>query len=190
MFYMTNYHGCLSDLDKLYDQKSGKTEIGRWLSISYPQKVTVRTTKYVRMHWISVSLNSQILRDQTWCEELTHWKRLWCWERLNAGGEGDRGWDGWMASPTQWTCISASSRSWWWTGRPGVLQPCAAVHESQRAGPERLNWLAHYSDAPREYTLSPWFVPNLAWWSLLASALSSQGSRLSVKWGLMVACER
>ena len=38
----------------------------------------------------------------TWCEELTHWKRPWCWERLRAGGEGDdRGWDGWMASPTQ-----------------------------------------------------------------------------------------
>ena len=50
----------------------------------------------------------------TWCEELTHWKRL------KAGGEGDdRGWDGWMASPT-W--VWASSGSWWWTGRPGVLQ--------------------------------------------------------------------
>ena len=46
----------------------------------------------------------------TWCEELTHWKRLWCWERLKAGGEGDdRGWDGWMASLTQWTCVWASS---------------------------------------------------------------------------------
>ena len=40
----------------------------------------------------------------TWCEELTHWKRPWCWEWLRAGGEwDDRGWDGWMASPTQWT---------------------------------------------------------------------------------------
>ena len=59
----------------------------------------------------------------TWCEELTHWKRPWCWERLRAGGEGDnRGWDGWMASPTQRTWVWASSRSWWWTGRPGVLQ--------------------------------------------------------------------
>ena len=39
----------------------------------------------------------------TWCNELTHWKRPWCWERLKAGGEGgDRGWDGWMASLTQW----------------------------------------------------------------------------------------
>ena len=58
----------------------------------------------------------------TWCKELTHWKRPWCWERLKAGGEGDdRGWDGWMASPTQWTWVWASSGSWWWTGKPGML---------------------------------------------------------------------
>ena len=54
--------------------------------------------------------------------ELTHWKRPWCWERLGAGGEGDdRGWDGWMASPTRWTWVWVNSGSWWWTGRPGVL---------------------------------------------------------------------
>ena len=58
-----------------------------------------------------------------WCKELTHWKRPWCWERLRAGGEGDnRRWDGWMASLTQWIWIWASSESWWWTGRPGLLQ--------------------------------------------------------------------
>ena len=58
-----------------------------------------------------------------WCEELTHLKRPWCWERLKAGGEGDdRGWDGWMASPTQWTGVWVNSGSWWWTGRPGVLR--------------------------------------------------------------------
>ena len=58
----------------------------------------------------------------TWCEELTHWKRPWCWEGLKAGGEGDdRGWDGWMASPTQWTWVWVDSGSWWWTRRPGVL---------------------------------------------------------------------
>ena len=57
-----------------------------------------------------------------WCEELTHLKRPWCWERLRAGGEeDDRGWDGWMASPTQWTWDWVDSRSWWWTGRPVVL---------------------------------------------------------------------
>ena len=57
----------------------------------------------------------------TSCEELTHWKRLWCWEWLGAGGEGDeRGWDGWMASLTWWTWVWVNSRSWWWTGRPVV----------------------------------------------------------------------
>ena len=57
------------------------------------------------------SWNSNILA--TWCEELAHLKRPWCWERLRAGGEGDnRGWDGWMASPTQWTWVWVDSRSW------------------------------------------------------------------------------
>ena len=56
-------------------------------------------------------------------EELTHWKRLWCWEGLGAGGEGDdRVWDSWMASLTQWTSVWVNSESWWWTGRPGVLR--------------------------------------------------------------------
>ena len=67
----------------------------------------------------------------TWCKELTHLKRLWCWERLRAGGEWDnRGWNGWMASPTQWTWVWENSGSWWWTGRPGVLQ----FMGSQRVG--------------------------------------------------------
>ena len=59
----------------------------------------------------------------TWCKKLTHLKRPWCWERLTAGGEGDdRGWDGWMASPTWWTWVWVNSGSWWWTGRPSVLK--------------------------------------------------------------------
>ena len=59
----------------------------------------------------------------TWCEELTHWKRSWSWERSKAGGEGDnRGLDGWMASLTPGTWVWVNSGSWWWTGRPGVLQ--------------------------------------------------------------------
>ena len=68
-----------------------------------------------------------------------HWKRPWCWERLKAGGEGDnRGRDGWMASLTQWTW--ANSRSWWWTGRPGVLQ----FMGSQRVGHNWATELKHY----------------------------------------------
>ena len=84
------------------------------------------------------SWNSNTLA--TWCEELTHWKRPWCWERWKSGGEGnDRGWEGWMASPTQWTGVWVSSRSWWWTGKPGVLQSMG----SQRVGHDwatELSW--------------------------------------------------
>ena len=59
----------------------------------------------------------------TWCKELTHWKRPWCWERLRAGREGDdRGWDGWMISLPRWTWVWVDSSSWWWTGRSGVLR--------------------------------------------------------------------
>ena len=68
----------------------------------------------------------------TLCEELTHWKRPWCWKGL---GEGDdRRWDGWMASPTWWAWVWVNSGSWWWTGRPDVLR----FMGSQRVG---HNWL-------------------------------------------------
>ena len=81
------------------------------------------------------SWNSSTLA--TSCEELTHWKRLWCWEGFGAGGEGDdRGWDGWMASLTRWTWVWVNSRSWWWTGRPGVLW----FMGSQRVGHD---WVGH-----------------------------------------------
>ena len=67
-------------------------------------------------------------------------KKLWCWEGLGAGGEGDdRGWDGWMVSLTRWTWVWVNSRSWWWTGRPGVLQFMGL----QRVGHDwvtELNW--------------------------------------------------
>ena len=55
-----------------------------------------------------------------WCEEPTHQKRPWCWERLKAGE--DRGWDGWMALMTQWTWAWVNSGKWWRTGKLGVLQ--------------------------------------------------------------------
>ena len=57
-----------------------------------------------------------------WCEAPTHWKRPWCWESLRTGRErGDRGWDGCMTSPAQWTWVWANSGRWWWTRKPGVL---------------------------------------------------------------------
>ena len=68
----------------------------------------------------------------------THLKRPWCWERLKVRGLGhDRGWDGWMASPTQWTWVWVSSGSWWWTGKPGVLQSMGSQKSDTT---EQLNW--------------------------------------------------
>ena len=75
----------------------------------------------------------------TSCEELSHWKRLWCWEGLGAGEGDNRGWDGWMASLTRWTWVWVNSRSWWWTGRPSMLR----FMGSQRVGHDwatELNW--------------------------------------------------
>ena len=74
----------------------------------------------------------------TSCKELTHWNRPWWWEGLEARGEGDdRGWDGWMASLTQWTWVWVNSRSWWWTGKPGVLQSMGCKESDMT---EQLNW--------------------------------------------------
>ena len=83
------------------------------------------------------SWNSNTLA--TWYEELTHWKRPWCWERLKAGEGDDRGWDGWMASPTLWTWVWVNSGSWWWPGRPGVLQSMG-LQRVRHDWVTELNW--------------------------------------------------
>ena len=87
------------------------------------------------------SLEGLMLRLQylaTWCEELTHWKTSRCWERLKARGVGDdRGWNGWMASLTRWAWVWASSRSWWWRRKPGVLQSI---------GSQSRTWLSNWTE--------------------------------------------
>ena len=84
--------------------------------------------------WWSWSSNTMA----TWCEELIHWKRPWCWERLKARGErDDRGWDGWLALPTQWTWVWVSFGTLWWTGNLGVLQ-FMGLYKSDMT--EWLNW--------------------------------------------------
>ena len=104
------------------------------------------------IHWKDWcwSWNSSTLA--TPCEELTHWKRLWCWEGLGAEGEGDdRGWDGWMASLTRWMWVWVNSGSWWWTGRPGMLR----FMGSQRVGHDwatELNWMKIYQLSSDKYT--------------------------------------
>ena len=86
----------------------------------------------------SWSWNPNILA--TCYEELTHQKRPWCWEKLKVGGKGDdRGWDGWVASPTQWTWAWVSSGHWWWTGKPGMLQSMRSQRVRHDWATE-LNW--------------------------------------------------
>ena len=97
---------------------------------------------------LMLKLNLQYFGHLMWRTDL--FEKTWCWERLKTGGEGDdRGWDGWMASLTQWTWIWVNSGSWWWTGRPGMLQSM----ESQRVGTRlrdwtELNWYEWYSGFP------------------------------------------
>ena len=92
-------------------------------------------------HWKDWCWSSNTLAT-SW-EELAHWKRPWCWGKLKVGKEGgDRGWDGWMASLTRWTWIWASSGSWWWTGKPGVLQSMV-LQRVRYDWVTELNWTEH-----------------------------------------------
>ena len=97
--------------------------------------------------WCSWSSNTLA----TWCEKLTHWKRPWCWERLKAGGD-NRGWDSWMA-PTQWTWVWGSSRRWWRTGKPGVLQSMGL----QRVGHD---WATHNNS---NFYTAAHYLSSLTW---------------------------
>ena len=105
------------------------------------------------VHWKDWywSWNSNTLA--TWCEELTNLKRPWCWERLKVEGEGDdRRWDGWMALLTQWTWVWVNSRSWWWTGRPGMLQSLR-LQRVRHDWVTELNWIG-YHKGTRDQTWS------------------------------------
>ena len=94
----------------------------------------------LNIHWKDWCWSWNSITLATRWDELTHWKRSWCWERVKAGGEGDdRGWDGWMASPAQWTWVSLSkfwelviAREAWHT----------AVHEVGKSG----TWLRDWTD--------------------------------------------
>ena len=91
-----------------------------WTTRRSNQSILKETSPGCSLEGLILRLKLQSLA--TSCEELTHWKRPWCWEGLGAGGEGDdRGGDGWMASPTWCIWVWVNSGSWWWTGRPGVL---------------------------------------------------------------------
>ena len=98
-----------------------KTLESPWTARRSNQSILKEISSEYSLEGLMLKLNLQCFGLLMW--RMTHWKRPWCWGRLKAGGEGDdRGWDSWVASLTWWTWVWASSRSWWWTGKPGVLQ--------------------------------------------------------------------
>ena len=130
MVFPVVMYGCESwTIKKAEHRRTDAFELWCWISL-------------LRVPWTAMRSNQSILKEISpkysleglmlklklqylaiWCEKLTLLKRLWSWERLKVGVEGDdKGLDGWMASPTQWTWVWVNSGSWQWTGRPGILQ--------------------------------------------------------------------
>ena len=146
-YIFSSGHGCESwTIKKLEHRRIDAFELWCWrrlLRVPWTarrsnQSILKQISPGCSLEELMLSWNSNTLA--TWCEELTHLKRPWCWERLRAGGEGDdRGWDGWMASPTHWTWVWLNSGSWWWIGKPVVLW----FMGSHRVGHDwatKLNW--------------------------------------------------
>jgi len=120
-------------------QAEGQNFLRQTILYDYNNKSNERQVKETVPTW-----------SQNWLPPCNR-KRRWCWERLKAGEEGDdRGWDSWMASPTQWTWVWASSGSWWWTGKPGMLQFLG----SQRVGHDWVTELQQIHNADTQCTES------------------------------------
>ena len=111
-----------------------------WTARRSSQSILKEISPEYSLEGLMLSWSSNTLA--TWCKELTHWKRTWCWEIWRAGGEGDnRGWDGWTASSVQWSWVWARSRRQWRIRKPGVLHSMG----SQRVG---YNWATEQQHFP------------------------------------------
>ena len=130
MVFPVVMYGCESwTIKKAEWQRTGAFELWCWRRLLRVPWTARRSNQYIlkeispeySLEGLMLKLKLQCFGYLIW--RTTHLKRPWCWERLKAGGEGDdRGWGGWMASQTQWIWVWVNSGSWWWTGRPGVLQ--------------------------------------------------------------------
>ena len=132
-----------------------------------------------KVHWKDWcwSWNSNPLA--TWCKELTHWKKPWCWKKLKVGGEGDdRRYDGQMASPRQWTWDWVGSGSWWWTGKPGVLVHGVVKSQTPLSDWTELNKIRQW----RELSFSTGHRPK-SWFNFPWPGMLPEDSKIS---GLLV----
>ena len=102
----------------------------------------------LNIHWKNGCWSWSSNTLATWYKELTQWKTPWGWERLKAEEGDDRGWDDWVTSRIRLTCFWTSSRSSWWTGKPGVVQSMG----SQRVGHD---WATELND----YMTTMYFAP-------------------------------
>ena len=112
-----------------------------WTARGSNQSILKDISPVCSLEGLTLKLKLQYFGHLMW--RVDSLEKPWCWEGLGAGGEGDdRGWDGWMASPTRWTWVWVNSGSWWWTGRPGMLR----FMGSQRVGHDwatKLNLMYH-----------------------------------------------
>ena len=108
-----------------------------WTARRFNQSILKEISPGCSLEGLMLKLKLQYVGHLMW--RVDSLEKTWCWEGLGARGEGGEGSDGWMASLTRWTWVWVNSRSWWWTGRPGVLR----FMGSQRVGhdwPTELNW--------------------------------------------------
>ena len=126
-------------IQKTECSRIGAVELWCWRRLLRVPWTSRRSNQSIlNIHWKDWcwSLNSNTLA--TWCKEVTNWKRPWFGESLKAGEGNNRRWDSWMASPTCWTWVWVSSKSWWWTEKSGCCSPWGGI-ESDTS--EWLNWI-------------------------------------------------
>ena len=109
-----------------------------WTASRSNQSILKKISHKYSLEGLMLKLSSNTLA--TSCDELTHLKRPWCWERLKAGEGDSRGWDGWIVSPTSWTWVWVISRSFGWTGKPGMLK-FMGLQIFCHTWANELNWL-------------------------------------------------
>ena len=153
--------------------------VGLWRKLSAEELMLLNWcwSRLLRVPWTARRSNQSILKEispgysldwcwrwssntlAAWFEELTHWIRPWCQEKLKAGEGDDRGWDGWMASQTRWTWVWVSSGSWWWTGKSGVLQSMGSQRVGHEWATELITWISNYSKILKQayYHISHFF---------------------------------
>ena len=123
-----------------------------WTAGISKQSILKEISPEYSLEGLMLQLKLKLLQFITWYEELTLWKKTLVLGKIEGKRKrGGRGWDGWMASPTQWTWVWASSGSWWWTGKPGMLQSMGL----QRVG---LEWVTEQQQQQLLIGLPPWFL--------------------------------